>query len=89
MIDIKLFFKSLFVSNFSDIVASLLSDYKLTVDFGLVRMDHYFIRGKSELRHLKVFIQIEWSVFGIDYQRICAKNNLWTDLYVNWIAFII
>ena len=28
MIDIKLHFKSLFVSDFSDIVASLLSDYK-------------------------------------------------------------
>ena len=28
MIDIKLLFKSLFVSDFSDIVASLLSDYK-------------------------------------------------------------
>ena len=61
----------------------------MTVDFGQVRTGHYFIRGMSELRRLKVFIQIEWSVFGIDYQRICVKNNLWTALYVNWIAFII
>ena len=28
--------------------------------------------SESELRRLKVFIQIEWSVFGIDYQRICT-----------------
>ena len=60
MIDIKLLFKSLFVSDFSNIVASLLVNYK--PDFGQVRMDHSFIRGKSELRRLKVFIQIDWSI---------------------------
>ena len=49
-----------------------------TVEFGQVRTDQSFIRGKLELRRLKDFIQIEWSVFVIDYQRICVKNNLWT-----------
>ena len=72
------------MSDFSDIVASILSDYKPDSS-----KDHSFIRVKSELRRLKVFNQSEWSVFDIDYQRICVKNNHWTALYVNWIAFII
>ena len=53
--DIKLFFKSLFVSDISNNAASF---GNLTEDFGQVRTDHSFIRDKSEVRRLKSHIQI-------------------------------
>ena len=49
--DIKLFFKSLFVPDFPNSVASLLSYYEPDK-----RTDHSFIRVKSELRRLNIYI---------------------------------
>ena len=79
----KLLFKSFFVSDFSDIVASLLSDYKPDSRLRSSQNGSLFYPRQVKLRRLKVFIQIAWSVFGIYYQRICVRNNHWTALYVN------
>ena len=83
MIDIKLLFKSLFVSDFSDSVASLLSDYKLDSRLRLSQNGSLFYPRQVRTKTFKSFIEIEWSVFGIDYKMICVKNNHWTALYVN------
>ena len=79
MIDIKLLFKSLFVS---DISASLLSDYKPDSKLWSSQNGSLFYSRQVWTKSFNSFIQIEWSVFGIDYQRICVKNNLRTALYV-------
>ena len=81
--------KSLFVSDFSDIVVSLLTDYKPDSRLRSSQNRSLLFLRQDITKTFNFFMQIEWSVFGKDYQRICVKNNHWTALYVNWIALII